>query len=329
MPPILEPEDAGDEGGVPAELVELYEVLEWENAVADAAGDDLPHPEIGVPPANDPGVEQSTPFVTRAGWGARDPVCVSTSIKPEGDTLHYGGPSPWSGVDRSSAARFLATADHARCPTIMRAYQNFHLDSRGWCDFAYSSAVCPHGTRYEGRGPGVRTAAQGTNDGNLRSYATVGLWGDGDPLTDPAKLAYLDEGARLARLRWGHRDWKSTACPGDPAYAWRVAGFPSPSSPPPPPEDDFDMRTDAEIVALIVKGVWNAVAVSDGVPGDAVASLKKRVEEAVEDSLAKRYGHPDGLAVDQLHARVRDGVKLALDDPEVQTKLREILAAAP
>jgi hypothetical protein len=229
--------DSGDEGGVPADLVELYEVLEWENAVAAQYGDALPHPQIGVPPPFDPGVERSTPFVTRAGWGARPPECVSRNISPEGTTLHYGGPSPWgSGVDRMTAVRFLATASHARCATIMRAYQAFHLDSRGWCDFAYSSGVCPHGTRYEGRGPGVRTAAQGTNDGNLRSYACVGLWGDGDPLTDPAKLAYLDEGARLARLRWGHRDWKSTACPGNPAYAWRSAGFPRPATSPPPPE---------------------------------------------------------------------------------------------
>jgi hypothetical protein len=87
--------------------------------------------------------------------------------------------------------------------------------------------------------------------------------------------------------------------------------------------------TEKQLLDLIEQGVWNAVAVSDGVPGDAVESFKKRVEEAVEASLAKIWGKPDGLAVDQMHARVRDGVKLALDDPAVQAKLREILAAAP
>jgi hypothetical protein len=36
--PPTEPDDAGDEDGVPAELVELHEVLEWQAAVADDGG---------------------------------------------------------------------------------------------------------------------------------------------------------------------------------------------------------------------------------------------------------------------------------------------------
>jgi hypothetical protein len=180
-----------------------------------------------------------TSFVTRAGWGARAWVCRPTNIDPEGITIHYGGPSPWgSGVDRSSAARFQASADHRRCASILRAYQAYHLDTRGWCDLAYNAAVCPHGVRYEGRGPGVRSGAQGTNEGNRRSYAVVGLWGSGDPLTVAAKRAFYDEASRFGfPLKWGHRDWKSTSCPGDPAYGWRQAGFPRPDggAPPPPP----------------------------------------------------------------------------------------------
>lgn len=241
----IEPEDAGDEEGVPADLVELYEVMEWENAVAANEGHDLPHPDVDVPPPNTPGVEQSTPFHSRADWGARPPVCLSTNINPEGSTLHWGGPSPWgSGVDRSTTSRFRRSADHARCPTIVRAWQRFHLDDRGWCDLAYNSAYCPHGHRYDGRGKDVRSAAQGTNSGNLRSYAVVYIAGVGDPLTDDAKRAALDEGRRLAGLRWGHRDWKSTACPGPFVYPWRQAGFPAPAvtpTPTPTPEEEDDV----------------------------------------------------------------------------------------
>lgn len=181
-------------------------------------------------------VGYGTPILSRIQWGARPRVCSSTNITPEGTTVHYGGPSPWgSNVDRSTAERFRTTASHDRCASILRAWQAYHLDTQGWCDLAYSSAVCPHGFRYEGRGPGFRTGAQGTNDGNQRSYAVVYIAGAGDPLTEAAKRAYLDEADRLRRLRWGHRDWKPTSCPGDPVYAWRQAGFPRPAGATVPP----------------------------------------------------------------------------------------------
>lgn len=176
-----------------------------------------------------------TPFHSRSDWGAR-PARYETHRYLGEDTAHYGGPSPWgSNVDRSSAARFYATADHNRCATIWRAYQAFHLDSRGWADIAYSSGVCPHGHRYEGRGPDVRTAAQGTTAGNNASHATCYIAGAGDPLTDQAKAAFADESRRLRGLRKGHRDWKSTACPGDPLYRWVHSGLSVPSSPSPTP----------------------------------------------------------------------------------------------
>lgn len=231
MTPTHEPEDAGCEP-IPESLVELHEVIEWEQALA-----------APFPVRADWGARFAagviTGFVTRSGWGARAPVCFSTNIRPEGITVHYGGPSPWGdAVDRSTADAFQATAAHARCPSILRAYQAYHLDTQGWCDLAYTSAVCPHGTRYEGRGPGRRTGANGTNDGNLRSYATVYIAGSGDPLTDAAKQGFLDEADRLGQpLRWSHLQWKSTACPGNPLDGWRRAGFPPPfdTIPPPPP----------------------------------------------------------------------------------------------
>lgn len=162
----------------------------------------------------------ATPFHTRSDWGARPPRSRTALPSAEGVTCHYMGPSPWSG------GRF----DHTRCASIVRNIQRFHMDSRGWTDIAYNSLVCPHGHRYEGRGPGIRSAAQGTTAGNDRSEAVCYVGGDNDALTDAAKRAYHDEGKRMrsGRLRWGHRDWKSTGCPGDPIYRWRQAGFPHP-----------------------------------------------------------------------------------------------------
>lgn len=158
----------------------------------------------------------------------------SSNIRPEGLTAHYGGDSPWGAADRSSPARFRDTTDHARCASIVRAWHAFHL-SKGWFGFAYTSAVCPHGHRFEGRGPGRRTGANGTNAGNLRSYAVVYIAGGSDPVTDEAKHAYHDEVARLGKpLRWDHSDWKATACAGDPMRAWEAAGWPRPGGAPSP-----------------------------------------------------------------------------------------------
>jgi hypothetical protein len=109
------------------------------------------------------------------------------------------------------------------------------MDAKGWQDIAYSSLVCPHGTRYEGRGHDVRTAANGTTAGNDASHATCYIAGDDDPLTEQAKAGFADESVRLDGLHKGHRDWKPTACPGDPLHNWVHDGQHVPGQPIPPP----------------------------------------------------------------------------------------------
>jgi hypothetical protein len=110
------------------------------------------------------------------------------------------------------------------------------MDSRGWNDIAYNSGFCPHGVRFEGRGPGRRSGANGTNTGNARSTATCYIAGDDDPLTEEAKAAYLDECERMASPpRWQHGDWKSTACAGAAIRAWKAAGWPWPGTVATPP----------------------------------------------------------------------------------------------
>ena len=233
--------DGDDAARVPLEDLEAYESMEWANAVAEANREEIPFPEVGVPPPPEPGVARSSPFHSRAAVGLVAPKSRTALRTAEGDTIHYGGPSPWpASADRSSAERFRASTDHNRCATIWRGYQRFHMVTRGWSDIAYNSGTCPHGHRYEGRGPGVRSAANGTTAGNNRSYATCSMSGDSDPLSDSEKLAFLDEGTpgRLIALKWGHQEWKSTGCPGGPRMAWRRQGFPRPGggTPPPPPK---------------------------------------------------------------------------------------------
>jgi hypothetical protein len=155
---------------------------------------------------------------------------VSTSVRgDEGVTGHYGG-GPLGGFPW----------DHSRCPTIWRAWQAYHMSPgglgvpSGGSDLAYSLGACIHGFVFEGRGVGVRTAANGTTYGNDHSYAVVYMAGAGEPLTDAGKVAFLDArallmgGPRPANSDlYPHDHWKLTECPGD-VKEWIRQGAPSP-----------------------------------------------------------------------------------------------------
>lgn len=150
-------------------------------------------------------------FVTRAEWGARPPKSTPSAISSEGTTGHWEGGGIWGGV----------IGDHARCASIVRAIQAYHMDHQGWTDIAYNSLSCPHEYVFEGRGPGRRSAANGTNTANSRSAVDCYIGGVGDPFPVEAKNGMLDAAEYLnGELKWGHRDWFSTQCPGDEIYEW-------------------------------------------------------------------------------------------------------------
>lgn len=147
-------------------------------------------------------------LVTRAQWGARPPR-NRTPLNPTGATAHWEGPH-------------MGTFPHTACPSKVRGIQDFHMGTRGWSDIAYNAVVCPHGYVFEGRGPGVRSAANGTDPGNDADVAVCYLSGEGDPFTPEGAQAMADAMHWLSPggKRHAHRDWKPTACPGDTIAAW-------------------------------------------------------------------------------------------------------------
>jgi hypothetical protein len=192
-------------------------------------------------------------FVSRAEWGARPPRSASTNITPSSCTAHYGGNSPWGGK----------IGDHSRCPVVVRNWQAFHMDGRGWADLAYNMVVCPHGYVFQGRGHGVRSAANGTNQGNQNSYAICYLAGAGDPLTADGKRAFLDAALVLGQpLTKVHSDWFATSCPGDEVRTWVRSGTPiavpapTPVHKPDPEDEDMVMVIDPKGGIWSVAGVW-------------------------------------------------------------------------
>jgi hypothetical protein len=225
---------------------------------------------------------------------------VTAISDPEMDTGHYAGPTDWrqAGIDRSTPESFRDTTDHGRCAAIMRSHQSFHMNDRGWSDYAYSGAFCPHGVGFIGRGRGVRTAAQGTTDGNNRSFALQYMGaGDADPLTVEAQRAAIDMTTWLGYpLRRGHKDWKSTSCPGPHVYAWRLAGFPH------PPIGDDDMPLNAADKQWIYDAIVDVVR-KEGISNNAHKAADQSFK-AVQ--LLEGIDLPDGITVEDIANGVWD-----------------------
>lgn len=209
-------------------------------------------------------------LVTRAQWGARPRKGNPTPLRPTGATAHWEGPR-------------MGTFSHDACPSKVRQIQAFHMDDRGWSDIAYNALVCPHGYVFEGRGPGVRSAANGTDDGNGADVAVCYLSGEGDPFTAEGQAAMADAMHWLSPggQRHAHRDWKPTACPGDTIAAW--AHSPAARSGADQGEDDV---TREELDEALVEADERAKAREAAMLKE-IADREKRHNEAARDRDAK------------------------------------------
>jgi hypothetical protein len=157
-------------------------------------------------------------FVERSDWGARNPKQAPTPlpILNPGLAVHWEGPH-------------MGDFPHDACASKVRSVQDFHMDVRGWNDIAYNWVVCPHGFVFVGRGQNIRSAAQGTNDGNSGFHAVCFLGGVDDIVPDVAlnALYSLKEYLNPTVVR-AHCFFRPTDCPGGRLRAWIEAGCPQP-----------------------------------------------------------------------------------------------------
>lgn len=157
--------------------------------------------------------------VLRQDWNARLATGAMNVIgaTPEGCTVHWEGPK-------------MGDYPHDRCAGKVAGIQRFHQVIRGWSDIAYNEIVCPHGVRFEGRGYGIGSAANGSTPANKASYAICVMVGEGDPCEQVVLEAVADAVADYRRFGKagnvvkGHRDWIRTQCPGDFLYGHVQAG---------------------------------------------------------------------------------------------------------
>lgn len=159
-----------------------------------------------------------TKFMSRAELGLARPASRSTNIDPSrgGLAVHWGGPAQRIG-------------NHDRCIAIWNIWQRFHMGrnhptnpnpyGRHWADIAYNFGFCNHNYVLAGRGLRVRSAANGTNQGNLTHYAAVWIGGENERIANGAYSALeaivelvRSDGAGLSVVP--HSRFTGTSCPG-------------------------------------------------------------------------------------------------------------------
>lgn len=185
-----------------------------------------------------PSVVAAPPLITRAEWNA-DPF-IGTPVPLANPTYDY--------MTFHHAAGFSATSREEGLAQL-KAIQDLHQNVRGWSDIGYHFVVDRGGRLYQGR-PFLDNSttleeiprfvlgahAGGANTGNI-GICLLGCYHPpegaycSDRITTDSydtyvqTFAYLSEnyGVDPARIR-GHRDFGSTACPGDNNYALLCSG---------------------------------------------------------------------------------------------------------
>jgi hypothetical protein len=150
---------------------------------------------------------------SRSRWGARRPrERTPQTLGPDSILFFHYSEGQGRGIEnlKEQAA-------------ALRGIQNFHMDTRGWSDIAYSRLICqPYGKLrrarcFEGRGLNTVPASQiNHNTGNV-SYCILAK--PGEPLKAATKRLMI-QAAKEHKGRYiaGHRDGGDTDCPGDLIY---------------------------------------------------------------------------------------------------------------
>ncbi len=175
---------------------------------------------------------QTTPgpqpnICTRGCWAARAPNCaLTTSAALTRAIVHH-----------TAAASDWNTTTLGTSQAKIRAVQNYHMDTQGWCDIGYNFLFDKLGNIFEGRADSMTTLRRGIHDAcNANSFGFTMLGYFHTPYNHVPTQAMLD--SFYATIAWrmpsgwspygagtycsktvgfldGHRKVVATACPGD------------------------------------------------------------------------------------------------------------------
>ncbi|XP_060557418.1 peptidoglycan recognition protein 3-like [Ruditapes philippinarum] len=153
-------------------------------------------------------------IISRAGWGARAPKSRrQMSSLPSYALIHHG----------AGARCFTKSA----CTSTVQAYQKLHMDNNNWHDIGYNFIVGEDGNVYEGRGWGISGSHAGKNPYNSISLGICVIGDFSNDVPNEAAQTAIKQllSCSVAKKKLlpsytlrGHRDVKSTACPGTSFY---------------------------------------------------------------------------------------------------------------
>jgi hypothetical protein len=158
-------------------------------------------------------------IITRSEWGARPPKSTPKAITIPSPKLylHHAAGAILPGDDS------VSNLDLQR----IRSIQDFHMDSRGWNDIAYSFLMDTDGYVFEGRGAGIQGGH--TEGQNTVSHAVCIMGNYESQPVDPDLIPRLADLVNHGHERgwWpqgftgGHRDapGAATSCPGKNLYS--------------------------------------------------------------------------------------------------------------
>eukprot|EP00004_Rigifila_ramosa_P019234 TRINITY_DN4860_c0_g1_i2.p1 TRINITY_DN4860_c0_g1~~TRINITY_DN4860_c0_g1_i2.p1 ORF type:complete len:462 (-),score=93.31 TRINITY_DN4860_c0_g1_i2:72-1457(-) len=202
-------------------------------------------------PAPSAGVYPKPDYVTRAEWGADPSGCTSYSSVTHLALHHTAGANEYS------------SPSETQCAANVRAVQDYHKYTNGWCDVGYQWLICVHGVIWEARpGDDIVGAHDGYNRGSMaqcimgyfhtpynhafntnmrNAFKDMGAWKASVKGINPyGNTYYAGYGSNMTTV-YGHRDVSATACPGDTAYVYlddlrsgiasRLGSSPPPSGP--------------------------------------------------------------------------------------------------
>ncbi|MEV7614122.1 peptidoglycan recognition family protein [Streptomyces sp. NPDC089799] len=178
-------------------------------------------------PGSFPGLDGSAvPEITGcAGWGAREASesVVVLASRPERIVVHH------------TATANVTDYSQERAHELARAIQTYHMDLQGWIDTGQHFTISRGAFVLEGRHHSL--AALNSGDRLVRAAhcvgqnsVAIGIENEGTYVTEQPPEAQFSALADLcahicrqygvpASEIYGHRDFNSTACPGDALYA--------------------------------------------------------------------------------------------------------------